>query len=284
MDNKHIIVERDGPAVWITLNRPEVLNALNETMLEELRSTLASLEQTESVMVAILRGAGKAFSSGRDLKDLAERVKGEQPKEDASKLLYNEQLRNAAGTHRQLWDILWRSPVVSIAQIHGYCVMGGWEIATMCDLVVAADDARIVWRPVGGAGLNNHLWPWTVGLRKTKELLFSADYVTGHEAARIGMINSSVPAADLDQEVRGLVAKIVRRPREFLYLDKKATNKAFELMGLWDAWDYSMTAHVISHLVAPSQELAQTFKDKSSKEVRETLAKRVSPYADGNNS
>lgn len=277
MSYQFIFVDREDGIVTITLNRPEVLNALTFPMLAEMKSALEEAEQDPTVKVAILKGAGRGFCSGLDLRQVANTLTTEQQSDDIASVLYYDEFDLHAGPIRQVFDLLWRSPVITIAQIHGSCVQSGWVLAALSDLALIADDAKIIWRPVGGSGLVFHMWPWTVGLRKTKELLFRAEYITGKEAAELGMVNRSVPAESLDEAVRELATKIARRPREFLYLDKKVTNKAFEMMGLWNAWDYSITAHVISHAVPQTRELADAFAKQSTHEVKDMLSARVTP-------
>ncbi|MFC1987008.1 enoyl-CoA hydratase/isomerase family protein [Chloroflexota bacterium] len=278
MPYQNIIYHQEEAVAWITLNRPEKLNALSDDMMEELKDAFEKMAQDRTVSVCVLRGSGRAFCSGRDLGYLTNRIRKEKPQEDVSGVLYAEHWRHQFGMTRQCAELLWRSPLVYIAQIHGYCVGAGWELATFCDLIVAAEDARVVWRPTGGSGLLAHLWPWTIGLRKTKEILFSGEYVTGKEAQQMGMINKSVPSQSLEHEVDSLARKVARRPREFLYLDKIATNKAFEMMGLWNAWDYAIAAHITSHLTESGREMADGFANKSTNEVKEMLSKKVSPY------
>ena len=131
---------------------------------------------------------------------------------------------------------------------------------------------------IGGAGMLWHLWPWTVGLRKTKELLFEGEYVTGIEAEKLGMINKSVPLASLDEEVERRARKIAQRPKEHLYLDKISANGAFEAMGLHLSCKSSAVAHILSHLTGPSLDLREKLEKGTKKEVRDILDRRSSPF------
>lgn len=275
MTHEFLLIDQQEAIATITLNRPERVNALTFPMLRALESELDAITSNTRIKVVIIKGAGRSFSSGVDLRQVSDIHREDQ---DTSVALYEEHARHLSGPIRRCTEALWRSPVVSIAQIHGDCIMGAWMIAAMCDLVVAAEDARIMWRPVGGAGLAAHLWPWTIGLRKTKELLLTGAYVSGKQAAEMNMITRSAPKENLDDEVRNLALKVARRPREFLYLDKLATNHAFEQMGMWSAYQYSITAHTVGHFVLPDKELAQAVVERSPHELKEILSTQGTAY------
>ena len=123
-----------------------------------------------------------------------------------------------------------------------------------------------------------HLWPWTIGLRKTKELLFEGNYVTGKEAEEMGMINKSVPLEALEDEVNSRANRIAKKPREFLYLDKVSVNTAFEAMGIHEVCKDSAIAHILSHLTVPSIDLRQKLMKGTKEQVREDLDRRASPF------
>lgn len=133
---------------------------------------------------------------------------------------------------------------------------------------------KIYW---GGGGLFWCLWPWTIGLRKTKEILFRGEYVTGKEAEQMGIINKSVPLESLKEEVNKWARKVTERHCEFLYLDKIVTNKTFEMMGLSNACDNAGLAYIISHLTEPARELERKFAEATKKEAKQALEARASP-------
>jgi enoyl-CoA hydratase len=274
---KFIKFERPGEGLSVlTLNRPQKRNALTEPMAKEIGDVLNLLEHDTTVKVVIIKGEGPSFCSGWDLNEQKEQAQG--TKLDASMLMFQELEIQFYGTMAKILRLLWDSPVVSIAQVQGYAIESGLALALMCDLVIAADDARLFWRPVGGAGMLWHLWPWTIGLRKTKELLFEGNYVTGEEAEQMGMINRSVPLESLNEEVEKRAMRIAEKPREFLYLDKMSVNTAFEAMGLHMACNSSAVGHILSHLTAPSAGLRKKLKEGTIKEVREELDRRASPF------
>jgi len=268
--------QREGGIGIITLNRPEKRNALMEPMVEEIRAVLEFMEHDPSSKVLILKGAGPSFCSGWDLD--TQQKEAEETQLDASKMMFQELETQFYGTLAKVQQLLWESPVVSIAQVQGYAIESGMALALKCDLVFAAEDARFFWRPVGGAGMLWHLWPWTIGLRKTKEILFEGNYVTGKEAEEMGMINKSVPLEALEDEVNSRANRITKKPREFLYLDKVSVNTAFEAMGIHEVCKGSAIAHILSHLTVPSIDLRQKLMKGTKEQVREDLDRRASPF------
>jgi enoyl-CoA hydratase len=276
-DYKYIkfIKPKEGVST-ISLNRPEKRNALNDQMTKEIESALTSLLSDPTARVVILKGEGPSFCSGWDLD--AQKEEAQATQSNGSKLMFQELDNQFFSTLADIQQLLWESPIVSIAQVHGYAIESGLALALKCDMVIAAEDARLLWRPVGGAGMLWHLWPWTIGLRKTKELLFEGDYVTGIEAEQLGMINKSVPLGSLDEEVNRHAMKIAQRPKEYLYLDKVSVNQAFEAMGLHLACKSSAVAHILSHLTGPSMDLRKKLEKGTKKEVRDILDRRASPF------
>lgn len=260
----------------ITLNRPHKRNALNEPMAKEIEYALNSLQNDAASRVVIIKGAGPSFCSGWDLD--AQKEQAQHTNLDASKLMFQELETQFYGPLASVLRILWESPLISIAQVQGYAIESGMALALNCDLVIAGEDAKFFWRPVGGAGMLWHLWPWTIGIRKTKELLFEGDYVTGVEAEQMSMINKCVPLAGLDEEVMRRAKKIAAKPKEFLYLDKVSVNTAFEAMGIHVACKASAIGHILSHLTVPSLGLRDKLAKDDRKEIRRTLDRRASPF------
>jgi enoyl-CoA hydratase len=276
-DYKYIKFEQPSDGLTaITLNRPDKRNALHEPMAKELEIALKSLELDPAAKVVVLKGEGPSFCSGWDLD--SQKAEARETLTDASKQMFQELETQFYGTLANVQRILWESPVVSIAQVQGYAIESGMSLALNCDLVIAAEDAKFLWRPVGGAGMLWHLWPWTIGLRKTKELLFEGNFVTGPEAEQLGMINKCVPLEDLNGEVQRRATRISQKPREFLYLDKVSINNAFEAMGMRLACNTSALSHVLSHLTVPSAGLRDRLAKGTKEEVREILDQRASPF------
>jgi enoyl-CoA hydratase len=272
---QQIAVDKPRPKVArVTLNRPEKLNATTMLMMQELGTFFRMVKRDADTHVVIVRGAGRAFCAGHDLKEVPER----EPYALSHDEWFIEQkavFDDIDMYRRMIAD----APQPVIAQIHGHVYTVGIELAMSCDLVYAADDLKMPIRLAGGAGRYIHLLPWLVGIRRAKEILFRGSVITGEEAARLGIANGVIPRAELDDHVLQVAEQIGRVPLEFLALDKQATNKSLDLMGARDAIDYSATLHAVSHRTAPG--LAQFEGLYLSGDWRKAAQERDSRYSGG---
>jgi enoyl-CoA hydratase len=221
-----VLYENRGPAAWITLNRPEKLNALNAAVLEGLHAALDRAEADDDVKVVVLTGAGeRAFSAGYDLS--AEAAHSDIPAHEWHEVLATD----IAATMR-----LWALEKPTIAAVRGYCLAGGCELAMACDLIIAAEGASFGEPEIRyGSGPVTLLMPFILGQKKTNELLFTGDVIDAEAALRAGMINRVVAPDQVDAEVEGLVRKIAPTPLPVLRLTKIALMRAYEAMGLREA-------------------------------------------------
>jgi len=212
----------DGEIATITLNRPLVLNAVNRQMHREWMEALDCAASDLSVRVVVLKGAGRAFSAGHDLK------------QDVSlPLRHPEEWRSALNETLVLALRLWDFPKPVIASVHGYCLGKACQAALACDFVLAAEDALFGEPEVKAVTSSAFpILPWLVGLRRAKELLMLGRTITGREAAEIGMVSASCPAGALEKRTRDLALELLAIPSTALRLNKRAVNHAFELMGL----------------------------------------------------
>lgn len=225
MEPKNLICEKKDKVYHVTLNRPEKLNALSAALRLELDEAITEAEEDDDVSVIIIKGAGRAFSAGYDLEPSESQKKEvlENPATDRKRLMRNQQ------HWWKIWDCI--KPV--IAQVHGYCLAGGTELAMMCDLVVAADDARFGYPPLRDMGSPvTPIWPWLVGARWAKILYFTGDMIDGKTAEAINMVNFSVPAENLEKAVALLAERISNVPVDLLMLHKGQVNRALEVMGI----------------------------------------------------
>jgi enoyl-CoA hydratase len=242
-DFENIALDRvgtDGRVGRITLNRPEKLNALSQDLLFELNDALHDWEADDSVRVIILRGAGRVFSAGYDLTPAPRR-------DDAVTRRYaavdNQQRRLIMGIRtsmQQITDIqlyFWNMAKATIAQVHGYCLAGGVELAMMADMVVAAEDCLIGHPGMRGLGYprNGAAWPLVIGIRKAKELSLSGDSITGKEAERIGMVNYAWPKESLDEKTVEFADRFANMSADHLALIKAAENRWYENMGIYSS-------------------------------------------------
>jgi len=226
-----VIYQKDDRIGRITLNRPEVLNAIDDDLPHELAAAVAEANADDGVHVIVLSGAGRAFCAGYDLAAYAEAAGGNNVAQDMPwdpMKDYAFMMRNT-----QLFMSLWRSYRPVICKVHGYAVAGGSDIALCSDLVVMADDARIGYMPVRVWGCpTTAMWVYRLGPEQAKRMLFTGDKIDGTEAARIGLVHRSVPAADLDAEVEQLAQRMCTVPVNQLMMQKLMINQAIDAMGL----------------------------------------------------
>jgi enoyl-CoA hydratase len=225
MSDATVLIERRGPAAWITLNRPDKLNAMNGALVGELRARLREVENDEGVKVVVLTGAGRAFSSGYDISE-----------EVGDRIVGADQWRSVLAVDVDLAMELWSLSRPTIAAVRGWCLAGACELAMACDLIVATEDARFGEPEIRyGSGPVALLMPFVLGQKKTNELLFTGDTIDAHEAHRCGLVNRVVEAGGLESAVEELVRKIAPTPLPILRLTKLALVRAYEAMGLRSA-------------------------------------------------
>jgi enoyl-CoA hydratase len=226
-----VLYERDGRIGRITLNRPQVMNAIDGELPSELADCVARANADQKVHVIVLAGAGKGFCAGYDLTYYAEATGAQSgtqempwdPMKD-----YAFMMRNT-----QLFMSLWRSYRPVICKVHGYAVAGGSDIALCSDLIVMAEDARIGYMPARVWGCpTTAMWVYRVGPENAKRMLFTGDKIDGREAERMGLVHKAVRAERLDAEVEALAARISTVPINQLMMQKLVINQAIEAMGI----------------------------------------------------
>ena len=221
---------RDSKA-YLTLNRPDRLNAIDDVMPGEIRAAVEEANANDDVRVIVVQGAGRAFCAGYDLKQFAEGAVNErwqQTKPWDPVRDYREMRRNTDD-----FFTLWRSLKPTVAKVHGYAVAGGSDIALSCDLLVIADDAKIGYPPARVWGCpTTAMWVYRIGAERAKRMLLTGDTIDGTTAARWGLAVESVPAADLDAAVERLADRIAGVPINQLVMQKLMINQALDNMGL----------------------------------------------------
>lgn len=230
MEYTDLKLTRDGAVLTIMVDRPEVLNAQSRIMREELDHAFADAGNDDSVKVVIISGSGDHFSAGHDLGSPQEAKDREiRPYSPGTAGEYERSWQqNVANTFR------WRDfPKPTIAQVHGYCIMGGIILATSCDLIIASADARFSDRTVrwGGPHVQFASLPWEIGVRKAKEYLFTGDWITAHEAENLGLVNRVVPIEKLEEETMALAQRIALQDPFALRLSKASLNQVQDEMG-----------------------------------------------------
>ena len=237
-----IETERIGPVLRLWHARPEARNAESQQLLDELDAAMAAAIADDAVRVVILAGRGDHFSAGHDLKE-AQAKRGNFTVEE--RWAYESQ--RYYGYCLRIWDC----PKPTIAQVQGACIAGGFMVANMCDLVVAAEDAYFadpVAHTLGTAAVEVLIHPWVMGLRKAKEMLFTGARIGAAEAHAIGLVNRVVPRGRLDEETLALAQRIAEAPPFGLRLLKRSLNRSQDAQGFRVALEAHFDTHQLSHM------------------------------------
>jgi enoyl-CoA hydratase len=268
----------DGPIATITLNRPERLNTIVPPMPDEIQAAVLRAGEDPGVRVIVLRGAGRAFCAGFDFGggfhhwDEWMLTDGEwDPGKDFA------MTTSPQGAVPKLMSI-WRVPKPVIAQVHGWCVGGGSDMALCADLIYASEDARIgtPYARMWGAYLTG-MWIYRLGLTRVKEHSLTGRPLSGREAADVGLINRALPFERLEAEVRAEAERLAKVPASQLAAMKLVVNQAFENMGLAST---QVLGSILDGLMRNTPD-AQRFIELAEREgVPAVVAQRDGPFGD----
>ncbi len=268
MGYESILYAVEGPVATITMDRPEVANAQDTRLIDELDAAFDEADADDMVRVVILAAAGKHFSSGHDLRELvgdSDPGKWRLMRETPEGKMYHEKVMYYDRCKR-IHDF--RKP--TIAAVQGSCVAAGLMLACMCDLIVAAEDASFS-NPVlrmTGAGVELLVEPWEIGIRKAKEFLLTGEIIDAREAWRLGLVNRVVPNDELGKQARELAERISLVPPATAQVMKDSLNHTADLMGQSDSWKYHFMAHHWMHNTATASRALEERKTRTSmKEV-----------------
>ena len=224
---EYLAVEHEDGRCRITLNRPDKRNALCDPLLAELEEALWEADDRTDVHSVILRGAGPDFCAGYDLSGAGREIEaghrtGRTIDDDIWMLeRNNRRMRTIFEMHKP-----------TIAQVHGHCLAGGTDLALMCDMVIAADDAKIGFPPARNLGaLPNHYWIYHCGPQWAKRLTLTGDSISGSDAQSIGLVMKAVPSEHLENEVEQLADRMAHIDPDLLSANKRIVNLGLELMG-----------------------------------------------------
>jgi len=222
-----VLFEKDGRIARITLNRPEVMNAIDDELPHELSAAVAQADADKSVHLMVLSGAGKAFCAGYDLAHYAQNDSSSQAIQDMPWDPMQDYQFMWANT--QAFMSLFRAMKPSICKVHGYAVAGGSDIALCADLAITANSAQIGYMPSRVWGCpTTAMWVHRLGPEKAKRMMFTGDKITGIEAADMGLVLSSVPDDQLETEVESLAKRMAMVPVNQLAMQKMIINSAVE--------------------------------------------------------
>lgn len=274
-----ILYQKDDATATITLNRPQRLNTIVPALPNELEAAVIEANRDPAVRVIVLRGAGRSFCAGFDFSDDFKHYKEllcSDGRWDPGKDMIGTTSPFVAPVPKFM--SLWRSPKPVIAQVHGWCVGGGSDLALCADLVIAAEDAQIgtPYSRVWGCYLTG-MWIYRLGLTRVKQLALSGEPLSGEEAARVGLINQAVPFAQLEAEVRSWAGRLAQNPPAQLAAMKLIVNQAYENMGLGST---QLLGPLLDGYMRNIPEALRFIETAAQQGVSAAVARRDEPFGD----
>jgi len=246
MSEENVIYEVRDHVAHVTMAQPESLNMLTAAMITDIDTAMKRADKDPDVRVIVFTGQGRSFSTGHDLsgRPRAEPPPGSPPRGSVEyRFDFEEEYYYEANlTIRNL-----KKP--TIAGLKGHVVLGGLMTALMCDLVICEESTNL-WNPSirhAGTGGEIMVLPWEIGIRKTKEMLWTGDALDVHEAERLGMINRVVPDGTLMAECQRLADRIALMPPRMLQMTKRSINKMQEIQGVLLAYEHHFLMHQLGH-------------------------------------
>ncbi len=276
MAEPNLLTGQTGNIFTITFNREDKMNAMTASFLADLKAALDAVKHDDSVSVVVLKASGKAFTTGYDL-DGSDWILSQNPIELKGKLNLDRD-REDIKSILEYWWAMWKFPKPIIAQVQGLCLSGGGELIAMCDLVVAAETAKF-GHPAGrdlGIPPTVFLWPMLIGMKKTREFLYTARLFSATEAEQLGLINRVVPLPELEKTVDALAADVAKTPLNNLAILKQATSRFYENMGLFASGDQAAELDAVFH---QSESFVNFFARVAEDGVQAALAERRKQFA-----
>jgi|tagenome__1003787_1003787.scaffolds.fasta_scaffold20989955_5 enoyl-CoA hydratase len=243
--SQSVLYDRRGPAAWITMNRPDKLNAITLEMNDRLIEALDRASADDDVKVVVLTGSGRAFSAGHDLQE-----------EVAAQLDGAYSWHGFLETHFQVVKKLLAFRKAIVAAVSGHCVGGGFEFALACDIIIAAEDARFGHVEIKyGSGPVTLILPFLIHEKRAREMLLTGDTLDATEAQSAGFVNHVVPNAQLEDRVDAVVGKIAPTPLPVVAMTKLAIARANDHRGLRAAIDTHIDlAAILNSAETPEQQ------------------------------
>jgi enoyl-CoA hydratase/carnithine racemase len=272
----------------ITLNRPDKRNALSTALVRELHDALWEADDRTDVNVIILEGAGKDFCAGYDLvTTYSDRKADDTSDAPVQEVVYRSvsatydddcwQMEATQRLTNALFDL--HKPV--IAKVQGNCLAGGTDLAFMCDMVIAAEDARIGFPATRANGTPpTHMWVYHLGPQWAKRMLMTGDCLYGRDAARVGLVLDAVPADQLDAAVNELARRVSFVDSEMLSAHKRVVNMALEIQGARTLQRCAVEMDARGHL-SKGPRRTQFKQDMATVGLKEALKNRDEPFGDG---
>ncbi len=268
-----VLLEAAEGVATLTLNRPQQLNAITPELADDLRAALARAWAQDDVHAIRLRGAGRLFCAGYDISWGARMMDEAEADAPWDPIADYATMTRFVDTYMELW----RSPKPVIAQVHGYCVGGGTDLALCSDLIVCATDAQIGYPPARVWGSpTTSMWIYRLGLERAKRLLLTGDALDGVRAVEWGLASEAVPAERLDEAGSALARRVALLPANQLHMMKLLVNQAYEQMGL------RVTQLIGTLLDGAARHTPEgtAFSKRAMDDVRGTVADRDAPFGD----
>jgi enoyl-CoA hydratase/carnithine racemase len=250
-----VVVEDRGPVRWLWLNRPEARNAQNAGLLTALEQAVIETASAASIRVVVLAGVGSSFSAGHDLREVV------------ANRTYRENISTAEGRLWQELDLFVRPVeafrslrVPTICRVQGYCLAASMMLLDAADLVVAADDAIFaspVTRTMAAADVELPVLGWALGSRIAKQLMWTDSALDAAAAARLGLVNWVVSAAELDEKVNAVADELLQVAPEALALTKMSLRFMEDAMGRQASFAHHFALHQLSHQTTPAERLLE---------------------------
>lgn len=265
--NGLVTTEHRNDVAWITMNRPQKLNALSVEFMDKISAALSAAENDDTIKVIVLRGTESVFSVGYDIAE--EVAMGVSTAEQ-----WHAGLEHNIGLSMQVWKL--KKPV--IAAVSGWALAGGCELAMACDMIIASDGAKFGEPEIRfGSGPVTLLMPFLIGQKATNELLYTGDVIDALRAEELGMINRVVSAGELEITVEQLSRKIALTPLSILRYTKRTITRAFDAMGLSNAVESNLDIAAVLNS-ADTPERAEFTELVATQGLRAALAWRDERY------
>jgi len=267
MPYETILLERDSTDKFaiLTLNRPERLNAMNKTTIREIAAAAKECSEDPEINALLIRGAGRAFSSGYDLGG------GDF---DVDVDFWRDDMKENA----EAWLELWNASIPTVAAVHGYALAGALELMMCCDLAIAASDAKFGEPEVRhNSGPPTLMMPWLLPTRDVRYLMYTGDLVSADEALRMHLVNKVVAPDQLEAESLKLVRKLARMPTPAIRYAKYSINQQQMLAGLGNSFTYNIESMAALHTTKAGREWMAKLAKMS---LKEYLTVRDAPFKD----
>ena len=274
MEYETVLYNKEGQVAYITLNRPERLNAVSPELVRDWSAAMTEAEDDDEVKVIVFKGAGRAFSAGADLTGVGfvYGMKEPKPGEKGGRVPLRVKLKFDRNLFLEFHRKILFCPKLTIAQMHKYCLGIAFNIVLHCDLLLASDDCKVghVEERLGQGGMTiSPIMVLRCGLTRAMDLCLTGKMITGKQAADYNLINRAVPEDILDEEVRELANGLALYPKDGIAIGKAARHMLYQTMGV----EKGLVDHFIMHTLQTNKVYdpgeSNFFKQRRDKGVRE---------------